>query len=77
MKVKLLYNYLLYEFDCMGLYENKRVVLYQLVRWGRVPWAHELNQAELTARVAASCLVIHAAVEKNSLSVKNRSEQGS
>ncbi|XP_013133549.1 PREDICTED: ATP synthase mitochondrial F1 complex assembly factor 2 [Papilio polytes] len=50
---------------------------YQLVRWGRVPWAHELNQAELTARVAASCLVIHAAVEKNSLSVKNRSEQGS
>ncbi|CAK1550079.1 unnamed protein product [Leptosia nina] len=36
---------------------------YQLQRWGRVPWAHELNQVELTARVAASLLIIQNSTE--------------
>ncbi|XP_068621222.1 ATP synthase mitochondrial F1 complex assembly factor 2 [Battus philenor] len=49
---------------------------YQLVRWGRVPWAHELNQAELTSRVAAALLVIHTSVEKHTASVKKSSEKG-
>ncbi|KAJ0181986.1 hypothetical protein K1T71_002708 [Dendrolimus kikuchii] len=44
---------------------------YQLVRWGRVPWAHELNQAELTARVAASLFVIHCSSEGHSSKTKS------
>lgn len=45
------------------------------MRWGRVPWAHELNQAELTARVAASLLVIHSSVEHHSAKAKATPEQ--
>lgn len=48
---------------------------YQLMRWGRVPWAHELNQAELTSRVAASLLVIHSSVEKHSTKQKASPEE--
>ncbi|KAH9638659.1 hypothetical protein HF086_013931 [Spodoptera exigua] len=48
---------------------------YQLMRWGRVPWAHELNQAELTARVAASLLVIHSSVEHHSAKAKTTPQQ--
>ncbi|XP_013182903.2 ATP synthase mitochondrial F1 complex assembly factor 2 [Amyelois transitella] len=43
---------------------------YQLIRWGRVPWAHELNQAELTARVAASLLVVQCTAERHSSAKK-------
>lgn len=43
---------------------------YQLMRWGRVPWAHEINQAELTSRVAAALLVIQGSVEKHSAKAK-------
>ncbi|KAJ2953764.1 hypothetical protein O0L34_g1391 [Tuta absoluta] len=43
---------------------------FQLVHWGRVPWAHELNQVELTSRVAASLLVIHCAVEMHTAKQK-------
>ncbi|XP_053605946.1 ATP synthase mitochondrial F1 complex assembly factor 2 [Plodia interpunctella] len=43
---------------------------YQLIHWGRVPWAHELNQAELTARVAAALLVVQCSVERHSSAVK-------
>ncbi|XP_075991635.1 ATP synthase mitochondrial F1 complex assembly factor 2 homolog l(2)k14505 [Anticarsia gemmatalis] len=50
---------------------------YQLMRWGRVPWAHELNQAELTSRVAASLLVIHSSVEKHSAKAKATAEEQS
>lgn len=50
---------------------------YQLMRWGRVPWAHELNQAELTSRVAAALLVIHSSVEKYSTKTKVKSEEQS
>lgn len=49
---------------------------FQLLRWGRVPWAHELNQAELTARVAASILVIQGSSERHSAAAKqNKDEQ--
>ncbi|CAH2067111.1 unnamed protein product, partial [Iphiclides podalirius] len=48
---------------------------YQLLRWGRVPWAHELNQAELTSRVAAALLVIQSSTEKHLETIKSRSEQ--
>uniref|UniRef100_A0A2A4IY97 ATP synthase mitochondrial F1 complex assembly factor 2 n=1 Tax=Heliothis virescens TaxID=7102 RepID=A0A2A4IY97_HELVI len=48
---------------------------FQLMRWGRVPWAHELNQAELTARVAASLLVIHSSAENHSAKAKASPEQ--
>ncbi|PZC77241.1 hypothetical protein B5X24_HaOG203558 [Helicoverpa armigera] len=48
---------------------------FQLRRWGRVPWAHELNQAELTARVAASLLVIHSSAENHSAKAKASPEQ--
>ncbi|XP_063838556.1 ATP synthase mitochondrial F1 complex assembly factor 2 [Ostrinia nubilalis] len=49
---------------------------YQLARWGRVPWAHELNQAELTARVAASLLIIQCSTESHSARAKTpQSEQ--
>ncbi|XP_063376513.1 ATP synthase mitochondrial F1 complex assembly factor 2 [Cydia fagiglandana] len=44
---------------------------YQLSRWGRVPWAHELNQAELTARVAAALLVVAGAGESHSARAKS------
>ncbi|XP_072936882.1 ATP synthase mitochondrial F1 complex assembly factor 2 [Epargyreus clarus] len=43
---------------------------YQLMHWGRVPWAHELNQAELTARVSAALLVIHCSSERHSAATK-------
>ncbi|XP_047544559.1 ATP synthase mitochondrial F1 complex assembly factor 2 [Vanessa atalanta] len=43
---------------------------YQVLRWGRVPWAHELNQAEMTARVAASLLVIQSSSERHSAAAK-------
>ncbi|XP_049868889.1 ATP synthase mitochondrial F1 complex assembly factor 2 [Pectinophora gossypiella] len=43
---------------------------YQLARWGRVPWAHELNQADLTSRVAASILVIHTSADRHSAKSK-------
>ncbi|CAH0603003.1 unnamed protein product [Chrysodeixis includens] len=59
------------------LLEPKEAVLlarleeeYQLLQWGRVPWAHELNQAELTSRVAASLLVIHSSVENHTAKAK-------
>nr|XP_032510554.1 ATP synthase mitochondrial F1 complex assembly factor 2 [Danaus plexippus plexippus] len=48
---------------------------YQVSRWGRVPWAHELNQAELTARVSASLLVIHANSERHSAAQKNKEDK--
>ncbi|CAG9566716.1 unnamed protein product [Danaus chrysippus] len=48
---------------------------YQVSRWGRVPWAHELNQAELTARVSASLLVIHANSERHSATQKNKEDK--
>ncbi|KAG6460887.1 hypothetical protein O3G_MSEX012279 [Manduca sexta] len=48
---------------------------YQLSRWGRVPWAHELNQAELTARVAASLLVVHCSSEIHTSKVKSSPQQ--
>ncbi|CAH2231765.1 jg7178 [Pararge aegeria aegeria] len=48
---------------------------YQLAHWGRVPWAHELNQAELSARVAAALLVIHSSTERHSASAKKTSEK--
>lgn len=43
---------------------------YQLKRWGRVPWAHEVNQMELTARVSAALLVLHCGHEKHSTTAK-------
>ncbi|XP_026757192.2 ATP synthase mitochondrial F1 complex assembly factor 2 [Galleria mellonella] len=43
---------------------------FQLIRWGRVPWAHELNQAELSSRVAAALLVVQCSTEKHSTTVK-------
>ncbi|KAL4712925.1 hypothetical protein ACJJTC_011995 [Scirpophaga incertulas] len=43
---------------------------YQLSRWGRVPWAHELNQAELTARVSAALLVVQCSGETHSATTK-------
>ncbi|XP_059060448.1 ATP synthase mitochondrial F1 complex assembly factor 2 isoform X1 [Achroia grisella] len=43
---------------------------FQLMRWGRVPWAHELNQAELSSRVAAALLVIQCSTEKHTTTVK-------
>ncbi|KAM3964864.1 ATP synthase mitochondrial F1 complex assembly factor 2 homolog l(2)k14505 [Aphomia sociella] len=43
---------------------------YQLSRWGRVPWAHELNQAEVSSRVAAALLVIECSTEKHSTTKK-------
>ncbi|CAK1602947.1 unnamed protein product [Parnassius mnemosyne] len=45
---------------------------YQLMRWGRVQWAHELNQAELTSRVAAALLVIQSSTEKHSATTKKK-----
>ncbi|KAJ8729293.1 hypothetical protein PYW08_000874 [Mythimna loreyi] len=48
---------------------------YQLRQWGRVEWAHELNQAELTARVAASLLVIHSSIERHSTKAKTAPEE--
>lgn len=48
--------------------------LFQASRWGRVSWAHELSQAELTARVAASLLVIQASTERHSAKKKNSPE---
>ncbi|CAB3230789.1 unnamed protein product [Arctia plantaginis] len=66
------------------LIEPKEAVLlarleeeYQLIRWGRVTWAHELNQAELTSRVAASLLVIHSSVENHTTKAKAKSEEES
>lgn len=47
----------------------------QLLSWGRVPWAHELNQAEMTARVAASLLVIQCSTERHSSTAKASPEQ--
>lgn len=32
---------------------------YQLGHWGRVEWAHDLNQQELQARVSAAVLFIY------------------
>lgn len=32
---------------------------FQLGRWGRVEWAHDLNQQELQARLAAAVLFIY------------------
>lgn len=32
---------------------------FQLGHWGRVEWAHDLNQQELQARLAAAILFIH------------------
>ncbi|KAI8428072.1 hypothetical protein MSG28_002355 [Choristoneura fumiferana] len=46
---------------------------YQLSRWGRVPWAHELGQAELTARVAAALLVVHGCSDSHSARAKAHS----
>ncbi|XP_050361980.1 ATP synthase mitochondrial F1 complex assembly factor 2 [Nymphalis io] len=43
---------------------------YQVLRWGRVPWAHELNQAEMSARVSASLLVIQSSTERHSATAK-------
>ncbi|XP_045511673.1 ATP synthase mitochondrial F1 complex assembly factor 2 [Colias croceus] len=48
---------------------------YQLRMWGRVPWAHELNQAELTARVAASLLVIQNSTELHSQKAKKSASE--
>ncbi|XP_034826037.1 ATP synthase mitochondrial F1 complex assembly factor 2 [Maniola hyperantus] len=48
---------------------------FQLSHWGRVPWAHELNQAELTARVAAALLVIHSSSERHSAAVKKTQDK--
>lgn len=50
------------------------VKLFQACRWGRVAWAHELSQAELTARVAASLLVIQTASEQHSAKKKTSLE---
>lgn len=47
---------------------------FQVMRWGRVPWAHELNQAEMTARVAASLLVIYSSSERHSATKKSQGE---
>ncbi|XP_038212019.1 uncharacterized protein LOC119832384 [Zerene cesonia] len=46
------------------------VFFFKLRRWGRVPWAHELNQAELTSRVAASLLIIQNSTELHSQKAK-------
>ncbi|GBP10228.1 ATP synthase mitochondrial F1 complex assembly factor 2 [Eumeta japonica] len=43
---------------------------FQLLRWGRVPWAHELAQAELTARVSAAALVLHCSNDMHSAANK-------
>ncbi|CAH2104296.1 unnamed protein product [Euphydryas editha] len=48
---------------------------FQVMRWGRVPWAHELNQAELTARVAASLIVIHSSSERHSAANKSQGDR--
>ncbi|CAH2988872.1 unnamed protein product [Chilo suppressalis] len=50
---------------------------YQLTRWGRVPWAHELNQAELTARVSAALLVIQCTSESYSATAKTTNTNSS
>ncbi|XP_004930951.1 ATP synthase mitochondrial F1 complex assembly factor 2 isoform X1 [Bombyx mori] len=44
---------------------------YQLERWGRVPWAHGLSQADLTARVSAALLLVHCATEKHAIKTKS------
>ncbi|EDW46452.1 ATP synthase mitochondrial F1 complex assembly factor 2 [Drosophila sechellia] len=38
---------------------------YQLKFWGRVEWAHDLNQQELQARLAAAVLFIHLNCSEN------------
>ncbi|XP_022122209.2 ATP synthase mitochondrial F1 complex assembly factor 2 [Pieris rapae] len=48
---------------------------YQLQRWGRVPWAHELNQVELTSRVAASLLIIQNSTELHTEKAKKKAEE--
>ncbi|VVC92217.1 unnamed protein product [Leptidea sinapis] len=47
---------------------------YQLRRWGRVPWAHELNQMELTARVAAALLIVQTSTDYQSAKEKKKNE---
>ncbi|CAO1397472.1 unnamed protein product [Diamesa tonsa] len=54
-------------FACIDRYitPEKAVLLsrleeeYQLGHWGRVEWAHELNQQELQARLAAAVFFVH------------------
>ncbi|KOB75055.1 Lethal (2), partial [Operophtera brumata] len=43
-------------------------------RWGRMSWAHELSQVDLTSRVAASLLVIQTSSERHSAKKKNTPE---
>lgn len=45
---------------------------YQSGKWGRIEWAHELNQQDSQARVAAGILFIHA--NSSSCFTKNKSE---
>ncbi|XP_041980219.1 ATP synthase mitochondrial F1 complex assembly factor 2 [Aricia agestis] len=70
---------------CIDRYlEPKEAVLlarleeeFQLLSWGRVPWAHEMNQAELTARVAASLFFIHCSGDKQSIAAKRKESEES
>lgn len=48
---------------------------YQLERWGQVPWAHGLNQADLTSRVAASLFVIHCCNERHTAKTKSNFDE--
>ncbi|XP_006821816.1 ATP synthase mitochondrial F1 complex assembly factor 2-like [Saccoglossus kowalevskii] len=38
---------------------------YQTQRWGRVEWSHDLDEADLKARVAAATLFVHLATESD------------
>lgn len=43
---------------------------FQLKFWGRVEWAHDLNQQDLQARVAAAVLFVHFNTNENLIKQK-------
>ncbi|KAJ8920766.1 hypothetical protein NQ315_004906 [Exocentrus adspersus] len=44
---------------------------YQTGRWGRVEWAHDLNQQDLQARLAAVVLIVYFNSQSNNIKSKN------
>ncbi|KAK9873010.1 hypothetical protein WA026_020355 [Henosepilachna vigintioctopunctata] len=44
---------------------------YQLTHWGRVEWAHDLNQQDLQARLSAVVLFIHCNNQSSKIQTKN------